>query len=116
MFIFVKNILGDTDFTTTTWITDFDKNQKIKRTVDGVTFTFTHDGTTVTINDFPVTEKDWENVIRGNSVTLKKPDGKTATITFEKPNKVLFNNNPFYGNKITTEIQTTTTRRGIVME
>ena len=101
-----KNILdcvGDMDFTTSTWIQEFTQIQTITRTVDGNTFTIVYDGDTVTINGFPVTVNDWDTVIKGETVTLRGPRGKTATLTFKK-NTVYFNNQPLTGNSVSISI------------
>lgn len=91
------------DFTTSTWIQEFTQIQTITRTVDGNTFTIVYDGDTVTINGFPVTVNDWDTVIKGETVTLRGPRGKTATLTFKK-NTVYFNNQPLTGNRVSISI------------
>ena len=91
------------DFTTSTWIQEFTQIQTITRTVNGNTFTIVYDGDTVTINGFPVTVNDWDTVITGETVTLRGPRGKTATLTFKK-NIVYFNNQPLTGDSVSISI------------
>lgn len=103
---FYRNLilfLGDMDFTTSTWIQEFTQIQTITRTVNGNTFTIVYDGDTVTINGFPVTVNDWDTVIKGETVTLRGPRGKTATLTFKK-NIVYFNNQPLTGDSVSISI------------
>ena len=71
--------------------------------MDGFTFTIIFDGKTVTINNFPVTENYWKTVLKGTDVTLESPDGKTATLTYKRPN-VLFNGNPFNGRSVSVSV------------
>ena len=97
------NILGSIDFTTSSWISSLTIEQTITRTVDDYTFTIIYDGNTVTINGFPVTVNDWDKALGGETVTLKSPTGKTATLTYKKPN-IVFNGNPFSGRKISNQI------------
>ena len=94
------------DFTTSQWITSFTTQQTIIRTVDDVVFTIIYDGKKVTINGFPVTKDDWDDVLKRNTVTLKSPKGNTATLTY-KENTVYFNNNPLTGNFVSTMISST---------
>ena len=74
---------------------------------DNPHFTIKFDGDTIYINDFPVTRKDWEQVIRGETVELtkKKPDD-TATLT-KKKDEIYFNGKPITGPE-TTNIVTIT--------
>ena len=92
------------DFFTTTWITEVTTTeQTITRIVDNYKFTIIYDGNTVTINNFPVTKKEWQKIPDDGEVTLK--DGpKTVTVTSDKTN-VNFGNNPLYGTSTSVSIR-----------
>ena len=76
----------------------------MKRTVDGYTFTIVYDGNEVTINGFPVTEDDWNTVIKGTPVTLTSPNGDTGKLTYEKPT-VKLDDHPFIGTSVSVETE-----------
>ena len=74
--------------------------QTITRIVKRYKFTIIYDGRTVTINHYPVTVKEWQNVLDNGEETLK--DGpNTVTVTY-KNNNIYFDNNPLYDDSITT--------------
>ena len=76
----------------------------MKRTVDGYTFTIVYDGNRVIINGFPVTEDDWNTVIKGTPVTLTSPNGDTGKLTYEK-SKVKLDGHPFVGQSVSVETE-----------
>ena len=94
--------LGDINFFTPIWIDKMSRTEHtITRIVKRYKFTIIYDGrSTVTINHYPVTVKEWENVINNGEETLK--DGpNTVTVTY-KNNNIYFDNNPLYDDSITT--------------
>ena len=86
------------DFTTTTWMTEFQTSQTVTLTVDENKFVITYDGTTIYINDFPVTEEEWIQVLNGKTVTLTNENKDTITVT-KKGEIIYFDGKPFTGGK-----------------
>ena len=92
------------DFTTVNWINNMVEGETVTRTVDGTEFTIQSISNTIYINNFPVTENDWTQVIKGKTVTLTNEKQETATLT-KKGNTILFNNEVFTGgNEVTNQI------------
>ena len=64
------------------------EGQTITRKVDNNEFIITGDGKTAIINGFPVTVAEWDTLVKGQEVTLKK-DGKEAKLTFKDKNVMM---------------------------
>ena len=70
-------------------MSSFVEGQTVTRTVDGNKFTITSSGNIVTINGFPVTPADWEQVLSGKSAVLTSQRGKV--LLSSQGTDVLFN-------------------------
>lgn len=89
-------ISGGIDFFKTTWITDFDKRQKITMTVDDNTYIIKYEKTALTINGYTVTVTLWKKVLDGQEVTLTNDIGDTVIVSVVRGN-IMFDNKKLTG-------------------
>ena len=89
-------ISGGIDFFKTTWITNFDKGQKITITVDDNTYIIKYDKTVLTINGYTVTVALWKKVIDGQEVTLTNDIGDSVIVSLVRGN-IMFDNKKLTG-------------------
>lgn len=89
-------ISGGIDFFKTTWITDFDKRQKITMTVDDNTYIIKYEKTALTINGYTVTVTLWKKVLDGQEVTLTNDIGDTVIVSIVRGN-IMFDNKKLTG-------------------
>ena len=100
-------ISGGIDFFKTTWITDFDKRQKITMTVDDNTYIIKYEKTALTINGYTVTVTLWKKVLDGQEVTLTNDIGDTVIVSIVRGN-IMFDNKKLTGGmRVLTSISST---------
>ena len=81
------------DFSKSNWISETIPEVTFKRTVDGNEFVITGDGTTATINGFPITEAEYSKVLEGEKITVTA-GGKEVTVE-DKEKTVIFDGKAF---------------------
>ena len=93
------------DFSKSNWISETIPDVTFKRTVDGNEFVITGNGTTATINGFPITEAEYSKVLEGEKITVTA-GGKIVTVE-NKDKTVIFDGKAFsQGGYVTIETNT----------
>lgn len=91
-------------------MSSFQDGQKVIRTVDGHVFEITSSGNMIYINGFPVTIKEWNQVLNGKKVNLSF-QGKTATLSSIGLN-IMFNGKSMTnGSRISNQVSFSSTSR-----
>ena len=81
-------------------MTEFKDEQVTTMTVDENQFIIKYENKQITINGFPLTINQWQQVIDGKSVTLKN-GGESVTVTLQRGN-IIFDGKLFTGGSNTS--------------